>query len=241
MGNEMRNRVPVGVPLLLPFPTEYLWSAEYLCSSRVPFGYLCCFLFQQSTSGLQSTSVAAGSLLGYHCCFSFSLIFRSSSNRASEHRHTPTHTHPHPHAHTHTRTHALTRARTPSHSHVNTHTCTTTHTHTRRQERAGQTLFARLATGGRKVKVKNFESNGCARRARKLCGEAHWGGDLRAWEKVRERAGVAGGSRARRISRSVDCTGTLDAFDPAADHTGQKETALWVCWNAHRERVEADA
>jgi hypothetical protein len=125
---------PVGVPLLLPFPTEYLWAAEYLCCSRVR--------------------------RGYHCCFSFSLIFRSSSNRASEHRHTPTHTHTHAHAHTHTRTHALTRARTPSHSHANTHTRTTTHTHTRRQELAGQTLFARLATGGRKVKVKNFESNG---------------------------------------------------------------------------------
>jgi hypothetical protein len=108
-----------------------------------------------------------------------------------------------------------------------------------RQERWTQRLFAWLAKGGRKV--ENFESNGCARRARKLCGEAHWGGDLRAREKVRERAGVAGGARARRISRPVDCTGTLDAFDPAAEHTGQKETALWARWGAHRERVEADA
>ena len=61
------------------------------------------------------------------------------------------------------------------------------------QERAGHTLFVRLATGGT---VEDFESNGCARRARKLCGAAHWGGDLRAGEKVRERAGVAG-ARAR--------------------------------------------
>lgn len=43
------------------------------------------------------------------------------------------------------------------------------------------------AIGGRKV--ENFKSNGCAWRARKLGGEAHWGGDLRAREKVRERAG----------------------------------------------------
>ena len=48
----------------LPFPTEYLWSAEYLCCNRVPSGYLCCFLFPQSTSGPQSTSVAAGSRRG---------------------------------------------------------------------------------------------------------------------------------------------------------------------------------
>ena len=62
---------PVGVPLLLPFPTEYLWSAEYLCCSRVPSGYLCCFLFSQSTSGLQSTSVSAGSRRGTTAAFLF--------------------------------------------------------------------------------------------------------------------------------------------------------------------------
>ena len=32
------DRVPTGVPLLLSFPTEYLWSSEYLCCSRVPAG-----------------------------------------------------------------------------------------------------------------------------------------------------------------------------------------------------------
>ena len=63
------------------------------------------------------------------------------------------------------------------------------------QERAGHTLFVRLATGG--GTVENFESIGCAPKARKLCGAAHWGGDLRAGEKVRERAGVAGEARAR--------------------------------------------
>jgi hypothetical protein len=82
----------------LPFPTEYLWSAEYLCCSRVPLGYLCCFLFQQSTSGLQSTSVSAGSRQGYHCCF--------------------------PHTHSHTLTHTLTRAHTPSRTRANTPTHT---------------------------------------------------------------------------------------------------------------------
>jgi hypothetical protein len=48
---------------------------------------------------------------------------------------------------------------------------------------------SRARQGGRKV--ENFESNGCARKARELCGEAHRGGDLRAREKVRERAGVS--------------------------------------------------
>ena len=61
------SRVPARAPPLLPFPTEYLCSAEYLCCSRDPSGYLCCFLFSQSTSGLQSTSVSAGSRPGYHC------------------------------------------------------------------------------------------------------------------------------------------------------------------------------
>ncbi len=93
------------------------------------------------------------------------------------------------------------------------------------QERTGPTLFARLAKGGRKV--ENFEIIGCARRPRKLCGAAHWGGDLCAGEKVRERAGVAGGVRVRRISRPGDSTG---------EHTGQKETALWARWGAHRHR-----
>ena len=61
--------------------------------------------------------------------------------------------------------------------------------------------------------VENFESSGCARRGRRLCGASHWGGDLRAGEKVRECAGVAGEARARRISRPGDRTG---------EHTGTR-------------------
>ena len=80
-----------------------------------------------------------------------------------------------------------------------------------RQERWTQRLFVWLAKGGRKV--ENFESSGCARRTRRLCGASHWGGDLRAGEKVRERAGVAGEARARRISRPGDRTG---------EHTGTR-------------------
>jgi hypothetical protein len=81
-----------------------------------------------------------------------------------------------------------------------------------RQARALDPATLRLARqGGRKV--ENFESNGCAWRARKLCGEAHWGGDLRSREKVLERAGVAGELRARRISRPGDRTG---------EHTGKR-------------------
>jgi hypothetical protein len=64
----------------------------------------------------------------------FSLIFRSSKNRASEHGHTPTHppAHTRPPAHTHTHTHARTTARTHTLAlSRNTHTHTTTHTPTR--------------------------------------------------------------------------------------------------------------
>ena len=80
-----------------------------------------------------------------------------------------------------------------------------------RQERWTQRLFVWLAKGGRTV--EDFESNGCARRARKLCGAAHWGGDLRAGEKVRERAGVAG-ARVRRLSRPGDERGSSSSRCP---------------------------
>ena len=80
-----------------------------------------------------------------------------------------------------------------------------------RQERWTQRLFVWLAKGGRTV--ENFESIGCAPKARKLCGAAHWGGDLRAGEKVRERAGVAG-ARVRRISRTGDARGSLSSRCP---------------------------
>jgi hypothetical protein len=94
-----------------------------------------------------------------------------------------------------------------------------------RQERWTQRLFAWLAKGGGRWKTSR--ANGCARRARKLCREAHWGGDLRAQEKVRERAGVAGVGRARRISRPVDCTG---------EHTGQGDGVMGALGCTQRTR-----
>jgi uncharacterized membrane protein (UPF0127 family) len=51
------------------------------------------------------------------------------------------------------------------------------------------------------------------------------------WRKCENVLELQGG-RTRRISRPGDSTG---------EHTGQKETALWARWGAHRERVEADA
>ena len=96
------------------------------------------------------------------------------------------------------------------------------------QERAGQTLFARLATGGRKV--ENFDSNGCAHGAREVgrrrrciasCAEKRIGEATYARGRKCENAlELRGGERARLISSPVysKCTG---------EHTGQKETALW--------------
>ena len=49
---------------------------------------------------------------------------------------------------------------------------------------------------------------------RELCGAAHRGGDLRAGEKVRERAGVAGEARARRFSRPGYNTGLFEKQVP---------------------------
>ena len=77
----------------------------------------------------------------------------------------------------------------------------------------GTNSASRARQGGRKMEKENFESIGCAWRARKLCGAAHWGGDLRAGEKVRERAGVAG-ARARRLSRTGDARGSLSSRCP---------------------------
>ena len=50
-----------------------------------------------------------------------------------------------------------------------------------------------------------------------MCGAAHWGGDLRAGEKVRERAGVA-----RRISRPGDSTGLFEQQVPVKSVFAQK-------------------
>jgi len=92
-----------------------------------------------------------------------------------------------------------------------------------RQARALDAATLRLARQRGRT-VENFESAQVVRRSAL--------GRRPTQEKVRERAGVAGGAHARRISRPGDST---------REHTGQKETALWAHWGAHRERVEADA
>ena len=56
--------------------------------------------------------------------------------------------------------------------------------------------------------MENFESNGCARRARKLCGEAHWGGDLRARENALELQG--GQAPAESPDQAIARESTLD-------------------------------
>ena len=86
-----------------------------------------------------------------------------------------------------------------------------------------QRLCARSARGGKEKALH-----------RKLCGEAHWGATYTCGRKCENALELQGGGGARRISRPVysKCTG---------DHTGQKETALWARWGAHRECVEADA
>ena len=56
--------------------------------------------------------------------------------------------------------------------------------------------------------MENFESNRCARRARKLCGEAHWGGDLRARENALELQG--GQAPAESPDQAIARESTLD-------------------------------
>ena len=66
---------------------------------------------------------------------------------------------------------------------------------------------------------------------RKLCGEAHWGATY-ARRRECENALELQGERA-----PAESPGQLIARESTLD----KETALWVRWGAHRERVEADA
>jgi len=75
-----------------------------------------------------------------------------------------------------------------------------------RGEDAGELRQQRLRAGS----ARGWQEKSLHRR---LCGAAHWEGDLSAGEKVRERAGVAGEVRARRISRPGDRTG---------EHTGTR-------------------
>jgi hypothetical protein len=82
-----------------------------------------------------------------------------------------------------------------------------------RQARALDAAILRLARqGGRKVETSRatVARGERASWAEKRTGEAS---DLRAREKVRERAGVAGGARVRRISRPGDRT---------VEHTGKR-------------------
>ena len=113
------------------------------------------------------------------------------------------------------------------------------------QERAGYTLFVRLATGG--GTVEDFESNGCARRARS-CAEQRTGEATYARGRKCENALELRGKRAPAEFPGQAMHGALRAAGarevglcPEDKHTGQKETALWARWGAHRERVDADA
>ena len=109
--------------------------------------------------------------------------------------------------------------------------------------------------GGRTV--EDFESNGCARRAREA------GRRRRCIAGCAElRAGEATYARGRKCENALELRGRAPADSPdramngalraagarevglcpdEIEHTGQQETALWARWGAHRERVDADA
>ena len=97
------------------------------------------------------------------------------------------------------------------------------------QERAGHTLFARLATGGGRWRTSTATA-ACTEFARQE-GESHWGATYARGRKC-ENALELQGERA-----PAEYPGQLIARESTLD----KETALWARWGAHRERVEADA
>ena len=89
--------------------------------------------------------------------------------------------------------------------------------------------------------MENFDSNGCAHGAREA------GRRRRCIASCAEkRTGEATYTRRRKCENALELQGWDAPAEPpgqliARESTLDKETALWVRWGAHRERVEADA
>ena len=100
--------------------------------------------------------------------------------------------------------------------------------------------------GGRTV--ENFESNGCARRrciascAEQRTGEATYARGRKCENALELRGRAPADSPDRAMNGALRAAGAREVgLCPEDKHTGQKETALWARWGAHRERVDADA
>ena len=117
-----------------------------------------------------------------------------------------------------------------------------------RQGRWTQRSFVWLATGSGRWKVENFESNGCARRrciascAEQRTGEATYARGRKCENALELRGRAPADSPDRAMNGALRAAGAREVgLCPEDKHTGQKETALWARWGAHRERVDADA
>ena len=100
--------------------------------------------------------------------------------------------------------------------------------------------------GGRTV--ENFESNGCARRrciascAEQRTGEATYARGRKCENALELRGRAPADSPDQAMNGALRAAGAREVgLCPEDKHTGQKETALWARWGAHRERVDADA
>ena len=96
--------------------------------------------------------------------------------------------------------------------------------------------------------MENFESNGCARRrciascAEQRTGEATYARGRKCENALELRGRAPADSPDRAMNGALRAAGAREVgLCPEDKHTGQKETALWARWGAHRERVDADA
>ena len=104
--------------------------------------------------------------------------------------------------------------------------------------------------------MENFDSKGCAHGAREAgrrrrciasgaeqrTGEATYARGRKCENALELRGRAPADSPDRAMNGALRAAGAREVgLCPEDKHTGQKETALWARWGAHRERVDADA
>ena len=104
--------------------------------------------------------------------------------------------------------------------------------------------------------MENFDSHGCAHEAREAgrrrrciascaehrTGEATYARGRKCENALELRGRASADSPDQAMNGALRAAGAREVgLCPEDKHTGQKETALWARWGAHRERVDADA
>jgi hypothetical protein len=115
-----------------------------------------------------------------------------------------------------------------------------------RQARALDPALLRLARrggGGRWRTLRATDARGGrASCAEQRTGEATYARGRKCENALELRGRAPADSPDRAMNGALRAAGAREVgLCPEDKHTGQKETALWARWGAHRERVDADA